>query len=282
MKFKRIILLVVVIAILYMMVHPSAGSYRIDIVGSTSVQPVAEKLVTEYLKNHSDVSINVQGGGSGLGIRSTQQKIANIGMSSVDLSSDEEKNVSKLILGSEGIVVCVNKANSINNLSIEQVKNIFNGKISNWKELGGSDSEIHVISREDRSGTRQVFESEILNKTRLKKDAIIQSSTNAIEQAVSSDKNAIGYISYISMKDDVKGLSIDGVTISNNSISNKSYKLLSPYFFLIHDKENKHVKDFLNWVFSPEGIEIIKQEKVIIIENELENIRNTVSNIPDN
>jgi phosphate transport system substrate-binding protein len=280
--FKKIISLVVLIAILYIMVNPSAGAHRIDIVGSTSVQPVAEKLVTEYLKTHSNVSINVQGGGSGLGIRSTQQKIASIGMSSVDLSSDEESNMSKLVLGSDGIVVCVNPSNPINDLSTEQLRNVFNGKISNWKDLGGSDSEIHVFSREDGSGTRQTFDSVVLNKTRLKSDSIIQGSTKAIEQSVSSDKDAIGYISYISIKDDVKALSVDGITISVDSISNKSYELISPFLFLIHDKEDKYVKDFLLWVFSPEGIEIIKQEKIITANDaELENIRNTVRNIPE-
>jgi phosphate transport system substrate-binding protein len=282
-KFKKIVLIVVIIAILYIMIHPGAESHRIDIVGSTSVQPLAEKLVTEYLKNHSDISINIQGGGSGLGIRSTQEKIADIGMSSVNLSSDENKNISTLLLGNDGIVVCVNKANPINDLSTEQLKNIFNGNITNWKELGGSNSKIHVTSREDGSGTRQMFESTILNKTKLKDNAAIQSSTGAIEQSVSTDKDAIGYVSYISLKDDIKALAIDGVTISENNINNKHYKLQSPFFFLIHNKENKQVKDFLNWVLSSESMKIIKQEKIIIPDdNELENMRNTVNNIPDN
>ncbi|MDR2874037.1 MAG: phosphate ABC transporter substrate-binding protein [Methanobrevibacter sp.] len=281
-KFKKIILLVAIIAILYAVIHSSGEFYRIDIVGSTSIQPIAEKLATEYLKNHSNLAINVQGGGSGLGVRSIEEKIASVGMVSANLSTNEEKNVSKLLLGIEGIVVCVNKANPMNDLSTEQLKNIFNGNINNWKEVGGSDSEIHVISREDGSGTRLSFESEVLNKTRLKTDAIIQSSTNAIEQAVAKDEKAIGYISYVYVGDDVKKLSIDGITISNNTIINNSYKLQSPFLFLIHNKEDKNVKDFLNWVFSPEGMKIIEQKKVIPVHgNELETIRSTVMNIPN-
>jgi phosphate transport system substrate-binding protein len=262
------------------MFNPSSNSHRIDIAGSTSVQPLAEILDNTYSKNHSDLLINVQGGGSGMGIRSIQQKITNIGMSSEHLTKEDEKGVTELKLGDEGIVVCVNNKNKVSNLTSQQIKDIFSGKISNWKDVGGDNSEIHVITREDGSGTRTEFESILMENERIKKDAIVQSSTNAIEQSVTNDENAIGYISYATITDNVKDLIIDGVKISDKTISDGSYKLKRPYIFLIHDNENEYVKNFLNWVFSSEGIEIIKHKKIIPpTENELKTIRNTISNI---
>jgi phosphate transport system substrate-binding protein len=262
------------------MFNPNSNSHRIDIAGSTSVQPLAEELANTYSKNHPDLLINVQGGGSGMGIRSIQQKITNIGMSSEHLTKEDEKGVTELKLGDEGIVVCVNNRNKVSNLTSQQIKDIFSGKINNWKDVGGDNSAIHVITREDGSGTRTEFESILMENERIKKDAIVQSSTNAIEQSVTNDENAIGYISYATITDNVKDLIIDGVKISDKTISDGLYKLKRPYIFLIHNNENEYVKNFLNWVFSPEGIETIKHKKIIPpTENELKTIRNTISNI---
>jgi phosphate transport system substrate-binding protein len=280
-KFKKIILLIAIIVLLFFLFNPGSSSHRIDIIGSTSVQPIAEELATVYSKDNPNLLINVQGGGSGMGIRSIQQKIADIGISSKKLYDEDNENITKLELGYEGIVICVNHENNISNLSKQQLKDIFSGKINNWQDVGGSDCEIHVLTRESGSGTLTSFNEIVMNGDKIKSDAITQSSTNAIEQTVANDEKAIGYVSYTTVSDSVKKLlSIDGVEISDETIANGSYALTRPYLLLIHDHENKYVKDFLSWVFSPEGIELLKHEKIISPnEKELETNRNTINNI---
>jgi phosphate transport system substrate-binding protein len=262
------------------MFTPGSSNHRVDIVGSTSVQPLVEKLANIYMKNNSDILINVQSGGSGMGIRSIQQKIANIGMVSEDLSQEDKKGITAIKLGDEGIVICVNNENNISNLTTQQIRDIFSGKIDNWKDVGGTNSKIHVITREDGSGTRTEFESILMKDYKIKKDAIVQSSTNEIEQSVVNDKNAIGYVSYATITDNVKDVLIDGIKASNDTLVDGSYKFIRPYLFLIHDHENLYVNDFLNWVFSPEGLEIIKNEKIIPPgEEELETIKRQINNL---
>ncbi|MDD3408410.1 MAG: substrate-binding domain-containing protein [Methanobacteriaceae archaeon] len=176
-KYKWIIGIIIVIIIALLLVVPGMNVQRMDIVGSTSVQPLAEELADAYDTNHSDIKISVQGGGSGMGIRSTHQGIADIGMSSKELDSSDKQNITEVELGKEGIVIGVNNGNNISDLSSSQIKGIFNGNITNWKEVGGPDQEIHVITREEGSGTRDAFTSLIMDKSDIMYSAIVQSST---------------------------------------------------------------------------------------------------------
>ncbi|MDI9624258.1 MAG: phosphate ABC transporter substrate-binding protein [Methanothermobacter sp.] len=237
---------------------------RIDIVGSTSVQPVAEKLAAEYMKKHPDVKINVQGGGSSVGITQAQQGTADIGTSSKELKEDEKKGLKVYLIGKDGIVVIVNKQNNIQGLTTEQVRDIFSGKIRNWKEVGGPDAPITVITREEGSGTRKAFEEIVMKKeAKIRKDAIVESSTEAVKQAVKQDPNAIGFISLANLDDTVKALEIDGIIPSEKTVADGSYKLQRPFLFLTKGEPTGVVKDFIDWVLSPEGQEIIRSEKIV-------------------
>jgi phosphate transport system substrate-binding protein len=259
-------IIVAVIIIVGAVLALSGGSQesKIDIVGSTSVQPVAEKLAEEYTKSHPNVKINVQGGGSSVGITSTQQGTADIGTSSKDLKDDEKKGITEYLIGKDGIVISVNSENKVSDLSPDQVKDIFSGKITNWKEVGGSDAEINVITREDGSGTRSAFEEIIMGKeTKIKSDAIIQSSTEAVKQAVKQDPNAIGFISLANLDETVKALKIDGVEPSEPTVSDGTYKVQRPFLFLVKGDAQGTVKEFIDWVLSPEGQEIVKSEKIV-------------------
>jgi phosphate transport system substrate-binding protein len=180
-KYKGLILIsIIIIVFLILSINIGLNKERIDIAGSTSVQPLGEELANSYSSMHPYLQINVQGGGSAMGIRSASQKIADIGMSSKELSDTEKEGLNIIELGKEGIVVGVYKNNTIDDLSIEELKKIFSGEITNWKELGGADEEIHVISREDGSGTRSSFERIVMGDLDIRKDAIIQSSTEAV------------------------------------------------------------------------------------------------------
>ncbi len=245
------------------MVNPGSGHESIQIAGSTSVQPVAEKLAQEYMKSHPDVKINVQGGGSGLGIRSTQQEIIEIGTSSKKLNDHESKDLTEYIIGKEGIVVAVNNKNTVDDLTIDQIRDIFSGKISNWKEVGGSNQEIHVIVREEGSGTRTAFEDIVMDEEDISPEAIVQSSTEMVKQAVKQDPQAIGFVSLAHLGDDVKALMVGGIAPTEHSISKGTYPIQRPFIFLVKGEPEGSLKEFIRWIYSSEGQEVIRSEKIV-------------------
>ncbi len=265
MSSKYILAIIAIIIIIgaYLTLTTENQYERIEIAGSTSVQPVAEELAQAYMKKHPNVKINVQGGGSGLGIRSVTQGIIDIGTSSKEPNSNESKGLNKYLIGKDGIVVVVNPENPVENLTKSQIRDIYNGNITNWKEVGGIDGKINVITREDGSGTRSVFQKIIMGKTSIKGDAVVLTSTESVAQAVDGDPNSIGYISIISFKGNLKAIKVDGVYPNEETISNGSYPIQNPFLFLTKGNPHGVVEDFLNFCLSPEGQSIVKSEKVI-------------------
>ena len=260
-SFIGIILLIFIF--LFLSIFSGMNTERIDIAGSTSVQPLAEVLVEEYSKDHPDLKINVQGGGSGMGIRSISQEIADIGMSSKELTAEEMKGLEVVEIGKEGIVIGVSNSNPINDLSTEELRQIFSGEITNWKELGGLDEEIHVVTREEGSGTRSAFESIVMGDSDIRNDATVQSSTESVKQTVSTDSSAIGYMSLAHMSNEVKPLTINEVEPSEENIVNELYELQRPFLFLISENHSEEIDEFINWIKSPEGEKIIKAQKIV-------------------
>ena len=153
-----IIALVVIVGAYMVFASGSSSNSQITVAGSTSVQPVAEKLAQAYIQKNPNVKINVQGGGSGVGIKSVSEGTVDIGTSSKDLNANESVGLNQTVIGKDGIVVAVNTANSVSSLTKDQLKGIFSGNITNWNQIGGTDAKIDVITREDGSGTRTAFE----------------------------------------------------------------------------------------------------------------------------
>ncbi|HHX99916.1 MAG TPA: phosphate ABC transporter substrate-binding protein [Methanothermobacter sp.] len=261
-------LLIVLIIIITVLTVGTGNNYdRIEIAGSTSVQPVAEKLAEKYMKQHSNVRIDVMGGGTGLGIRSVSQNIIAIGISSKSLDQSENPGLTNYTIGMEGILVVVNVNNPVYDLTTSQLRDIFSGNITNWKEVGGPDAKINLVVREDGSGTRKAFEYLVMDETEVKSDAVVQTSTESIKLAVKQDPNAIGYISLAHMTPDVRALKIDGVTPSLETITDNSYVLQRPFLFVTNGKPEGEVKKFIEWCLSPEGQEIVKDEKIVPIKS---------------
>jgi len=261
-------LIVIVGAYLVLAGSGSGQEETITIVGSTSVQPVAEQLATEYMKSHPNVKVTVQGGGSSVGIKSAQDGTANIGTSSKNLKANESEGLTQWQIGLDGIAIVVNNENNLTGLTMDQVKGIFTGEITNWKEVGGPDAEINVVIREEGSGTRDAVQEIVLgkdssgNKVAFVSDAIVQSSTEAVQQAVAQDPNAIGFISFASVSD-TKALQIDGVTPSEDTVLDGTYKIQRPFLFLVKGDLTGAVKEFVDWVNGSDGQAIIKSEKVV-------------------
>lgn len=266
-RYILLILAVLVIISAYMMFTPQTHYETLQIAGSTSVQPVLEKLTDKFQETHPNVRVNVQGGGSGLGIRTVEQGIVNIGMASEELEPEDKAQLNEYVIGKDGIVIAVNNANPVTNLTKDQLKNIFSGNITNWKQLGGPDEEIHVIVRESGSGTLQSFQNIVMGQNRIIKNAIVQSSTESVKQAVKQDPGAIGFISLVNLDSNVKAVSIDGTYPSADTISNGSYELQRPFTLLVKGQPEGVTKEFIDWVMSPEGQSIIKSTKVVPVNN---------------
>lgn len=262
-KFIIGIILIIIIIGAYVTLTYENQYVRIEIAGSTSVQPVAAKLADAYMEKHPNVKINVQGGGSGLGIRSVSQNIIAIGTSSKDLNSNESKGLNRFLIGKDGIVVVVNPENPVEGLNTSQIRDIYAGNLTNWKEVGGKDAKINVITREDGSGTRSVFQKIIMGKDGIKGDAVVLTSTESIAQAVMGDPNSIGYMSLTGFNGDLKALKVDGVYPSEESISNGTYPIQNPFLFITKGQPNGVVLDFINFCLSPEGQAIVRNEKVV-------------------
>ncbi|HOI40721.1 MAG TPA: phosphate ABC transporter substrate-binding protein [Methanobacterium sp.] len=259
-----IVVLIVIVGAYLVLGGGGDGQEKITIVGSTSVQPAAEALATEYMKKNPDVKITVQGGGSSVGIKSVQDGTADIGTTSKNLKDEESKGLTQWELGKDGIAIVVNKENKVSGLTLEQIKGIFSGEITNWNEVGGSDGEINVIVREEGSGTRDAILEMVLGSKDAKfvKEAIVQSSTEAVQQAVAQDPNAIGFISYAAVKDS-KALKVDNVAPTVETILDGTYKIQRPFIFLVKGEPTGAVKAFIDWANGPEGQEILKSEKVV-------------------
>lgn len=244
-------------------------SGNLKLAGSTSVQPLAEELTMRFMELNRDVKIDVAGGGSGAGVESAVNGAADIGMASRELKDSEKENnpdLKTIVIAKDGITVIVNKENSINDLTLDQVKDIFSGKISNWKELGGKDAGITVVNREEGSGTRGAFEEIVLGDEKFTDKAAIQNSTGAIKTAVSADPNAIGYISMGSMSDDVKSIKIGGIEPSNDNAKSGQYPIARPFIFLVNGEAEGLAKAFIDWVLENEAQEIVQENGFIPVK----------------
>jgi phosphate transport system substrate-binding protein len=234
----------------------------IIVAGSTSVQPFAEALAEEYIKTTSDIEIDVQGGGSSAGVMSAQTNTADIGMSSRNLSGDEKKLWS-VEIARDGLAIIVNPKNEVSNLTLAQARDIYTGVISNWSQLGGIDHEIHVIAREEGSGTRSAFESLVMNKQEINPRAIIQDSNGTVRQLVGDDFAAIGFLSLGLVNEKVKALELDGVQATRENVINGTYGLSRPFLFITNAPPVGKVKAFIDFVLSAEGKKLLNAEGLV-------------------
>lgn len=249
-------------------------SGTINIVGSTSVTPVAESLGQEFSKLYKGVNIDVQGVGSTAGIKAAIDGTADIGMSSRNLK-DEEKatGVKEYTIAYDGIVIAVHPNNPVEDLDMETIQKIFSGELTNWKELGGDDQEILVISREEGSGTRGAFE-EILELQEkdgsgntlsiVKKDALIADGNGAVKANIVSKENSIGYVSLSYLDEMVKGIKVEGVEATVDTIQKGEYKISRPFYMLTMDEETDLIKAFIDFTLSDEGQKIVGENQVPI------------------
>jgi phosphate transport system substrate-binding protein len=261
-----LILLTVLLAVQVLMLNACGEPAAIITVGgSTTVQPLAEKLAAMYTKDNPKVSIVIQGGGSGAGITGVSKSEFDVGMSSRELTFEDPKLI-KHILGKDAIAIITNKSNTLSNLSKDQVRNIFAGKITNWNELGGPAKSIHVISREAGSGTRTSFEDMVMNKNPITTNAASQNSNSAVKDAVSADELSIGYLSLGQLDKAVKELDVNGISCSTENAINGKYPIVRPLYFLTRSEPEGLVKKFIDYCQSSKGKTVIVEAGYISVQ----------------
>lgn len=238
------------------------GSEVLTVAGSTSVQPFAEKLAEDYMKEHPTLAINVQGGGSTAGVRAAQTGAAQIGMSSRHLKEDEE-DLLQYPIAYDGIAVIVNRASPVPGLTRDQVARIFSGELTNWLEVGGPDHPIHYVTREEGSGTRGAFEEMVMGERSISPRALVQDSNGAVREIVASDRHSLGYISLGLVDQRVRALAIDGVEPDLDAIVSKRYAVVRPFLFLSREEPAGAARAFIDYVLSHEAQKVLALEGLV-------------------
>jgi phosphate transport system substrate-binding protein len=235
---------------------------QIIVAGSTSVQPLSEELAQEYMSKHPGVRINVQGGGSGAGITAAKTGAAQIGASSRELKPEEETDLKVFEIAKDGIAIVVHPSNKLSNLTTEQVRKIFSGEITNWKDVGGKNAKIMLVIREAGSGTRGAFEELVMGKTPVLASAIVQGSTGAVMASVAQAKEAIGYMSMGAVDKTVKAVKVDGAAATEENVVKKLYKIQRPFLYLTKGEPTGLTKAFIDYVLGKEGQKLVARDYI--------------------
>ena len=244
-------------------------SGSISMVGSTSMEKLANALSEAFMEQYPDVTVTAEFVGSGAGIEAVTNGSADIGNSSRSLKEEEKAaGVVENIVAIDGIAVCVDPANEVADLTKEQLTNIYNGTITNWKEVGGADEPIIVIGREAGSGTRGAFE-ELVDQQDACKYANELDSTGAVIAKVASTPGAIGYASLDALDDSVKALSLEGVEATAENIKAGNYFLSRPFVMATKgeiSEQNDLVQAWFDFVLGDEGQQVASEVGLITVK----------------
>lgn len=225
--------------------------------GSTSMEKVIGALQEAFMEQNSGVDVTYDPTGSGAGITGAQEGSLDIGLSSRALK-DGETGVSATVIALDGIGIIVNNANTVEDLTTDQIAAIATGEVTNWKEVGGPDAEIVMIGREAGSGTRDGFES-ILKVSDQCKYAQELTATGAVIAAVQANENAIGYASLAALDDSVKALKVNGIACTEETVKDGSYTVQRPFVFVTKDgaEQTPAVKAFIDFATSADAASLI-------------------------
>lgn len=241
---------------------------KIDIAGGTAHIPVMTGAAQKIMAAHPGVRITIEGGGTGVGVQKVGEGLVNIGNTGRALSAEE---VAKYGLVSfpfaiDGVTVVLNPGNPVTELTAAQVRDIFAGKIANWKDVGGSDAAITLYIRDEASGTREVFWGKLLQKGEVSDKANVTASHGAMKVAVAQDPNAIGYMSIGFVDGTVKAPLLDGVEPSQDNAKTGAYGVVRQLYMNTKGEPQGLTKLFIEYVISPECAGIIAEAGYIPLD----------------
>jgi phosphate transport system substrate-binding protein len=239
----------------------------LKIAGSTTVLPIVQRAAEEFMKIHPDVDIRVSGGGSSVGIRQVGEGSVDIGMASRELKSSEREKYPDLVqyvIAKDGIAIIVHPSNPVSNLSLEQIRGIYNGTYKNWNELGGEDEKITVVGRDTASGTREFFWEHVMKKEKERDDMLEMNSNGAVHDKVATTPSAIGYVGLGYVDEEVKAIKIwyNGKLVEPTieNVKNGEYPIARNLNLFTKGGAKGLVKDFIDFILSEEGQQIVEEE----------------------
>lgn len=235
--------------------------------GSTTVLPIAQKAVEAYMSEHPGVKISLSGGGSGNGIKAIIDGTTDIANASRFIKSKEvklahEKGVYPVpfAVAYDSIIPVVHPSNNINNLTLDQLKAIYKGEIRNFKEIGGPNLKIVIISRDTSSGTYETWSKKVMKKERVSPRAQVMASNGSIVQAVSNNKHALGYIGIGYLNDNVKAVRVNGIEGNEATTLNGTFPISRPLFMFTKGWPKGDTLNFINFMLNPEkGQKYVKE-----------------------
>jgi phosphate transport system substrate-binding protein len=262
--FKKVVLAMAAFA---MMSGMSFADQSIVIKGSTTVLPVAQGTLEAYMKANPGVQMSLSGGGSGEGVKALIDKTTDIATSSREIKKEEvalaaSKGVKPVahVVAYDAIIPVVHPKNKVKNLSIDQLSQIYQGKITNWKEVGGDDLKIVVISRDSSSGTFESWDHFVMKKAKVTPRAQMLASNGALVTAVAKNKYAIAYLGIGYVNKSVKPLQVNGITASVQTAMSKEYPMSRELYMYTNREPEGHVAKYIAFVKSADGQKIVAKE----------------------
>ena len=233
----------------------------IDIAGGTAHIPVMKEAARQIMEANPAVRITVAGGGSGVGVQKVGEGIVQIGNTGRALkpAEVEKYGLVSFPFAIDGVAVAVNPGNKVEGLTKAQIKDIFSGKIANWKEVGGADAPISLYVREDGSGTRETFEERALDKGASAAAANVVNSNGAMKTAIGQDPNAIGYVGIGHLDKSIKGISVDGMAPSQENAASGQYTVTRLLYMNTKGEPQGITRGFVDYIFTPAGQEIVSK-----------------------
>ena len=237
----------------------------LDIAGGTAHIPVMKLAAQAIMERYPDIRITVAGGGSGVGVQKVGEGLVQIGNTGRALKDTEiaKYGLVTFPFAIDGVAVAVNPANGVTGLTKAQVKDVFAGKVTNWKDLGGADAPISLYVREDGSGTRETFEERALDKGTSAPSANVVNSNGAMKTAIAQDKNAIGYVGIGHLDESVKGVAVDGMVPSQEGAADGSYTVTRLLYMNPKGEPEGLTKLFVDYIYSEDGKGFISQSGYI-------------------
>ncbi len=244
-------------------------SGTISMVGSTSMEKFANALSETFMEKYPKVTVTAEFVGSGAGVEAAANGTADIGNASRNLKDEEKaKGIAENIVAIDGIAVVTDPSNTVEDLTKDQLAGIYDGTVTNWKDVGGNDAPIVVVGRESGSGTRTAFE-ELLELEDKCKYANELDSTGAVMAKVASTPGAVGYVSLDVLDDTVKAAKLEGAEPTEENIKAGTYFLSRPFVMATKgeiSEQNDLVKALFDFIYSEEGAELVKSVGLISVE----------------
>ena len=251
---------------------PSGLTGKISVTGSTTVLPIAQALAEAYQALNPGADIQVSGGGSGVGVQAAGGKTAEIGMSSRDVQDAEKtkyQDLKIIPMARDGIVMIVHPSNAISSLTLAQIKDIYAGKATNWKDVGGPAQPIVVVGRDSASGTREFFNTKIMGTNATTPTMLEKNSNGGVKSSIAPNPGAIGYVGmgYIDATVKELNISVNGTQIppTVNNVVTGSYPLSRQLFYLTNGDASGLAKDFIAFTLSPDGQKIVEEQGFVSI-----------------